>query len=81
MVPPLDDMPLVNGLLLPEAVNEIPHDRGMVAPSLGRLLHLTVAPEKSMPVPLGIATSETDRLGPGAADDQAQSGLLVSDLV
>jgi hypothetical protein len=74
-------MPFVNGLLLPETVNKIPHDRGMVAPSLGWFLNLTVPPEEAVPAPGGIPAGEADGFSPGTANHQSKTGSLVGDLV
>ena len=81
MVATPEDVAFIDRLLLPEAVDEVAHDGGVVAPPASRLLDLTVTPQKAMPLPRGIRKRETHRFGTGAADDKTKSGSLVGDLV
>ena len=74
MITALDQMPLVNRLLLPETMDEIPHHRGMVPPTGSRLTHLPVTPEKTAPPSLGITQGKTHRLGTGAGNRQSKPG-------
>jgi hypothetical protein len=44
MVATPEDVAFIDRLLLPEAVDEVAHDGGVVAPPAGRLLDLAVTP-------------------------------------
>lgn len=81
VITPLDHMTIIDRLLFPKPVDEISHHRGMVTPTRGRLLHLTVPPEKALPRPLSVSKRQTDRFRSSAANNESQSGCLVSELI
>jgi hypothetical protein len=72
-----NEVPAVDGLFVPESVEEIAHDRGVVGPALGGWGGVSVSVEKSGPIAGGFSSLEADQLGTLAGNLQPNAGLGV----
>ena len=72
-----DLVPTVGGVPVQDAVQVVPHDGGMVAPAIGVLGKIAVAPEEAGPAAAGTSPGEADGLRPETRHDQAGARVRV----